>query len=191
MDDPIRETSAPILSWLGGAWDRLVQFNASAATPAAASATLARTVPDATSPRILVVEDHPPLQVLTRTMLDKMGATTWLAQHGGEAYAMACETEFDLILMDLQMPVLDGLSATRKIRRFEEDHARVRVPVVAYTASVYSGCEAFWAGLGIDAVLEKPCRARELQECLLHWLPAGRVFGNARTPGRGASAQPG
>jgi two-component system, NarL family, sensor histidine kinase EvgS len=176
------DPSTPLATWFGGAWARLSAPRAGDAAPSA------QTAPDATQARILVVEDHPTFQVLTRTMLAKLGATTWLAEHGGQAYEMVCESEFDLVLMDLRMPVLDGLSATRKIRHFEHEQGRAPVPVVAYTASTYPGCESFWLDIGIDAVLEKPCSVRDLQECLLRWLPAGRVFGGVRAPGPGRAA---
>ena len=106
-----------------------------------------------------------------------------------EAVSLACSSEFDLILMDVQMPVLDGLGATRKIRRFEQEHGLARVPVVAYTSCAYSGNEPFLLDFGIDAVLEKPSTARTLQECLLSWLPAGRIVGNVRAAGRDAPMQ--
>ena len=121
--------------------------------------------------RVLVAEDEPVHQLITRARLADFGVTPMLAMDGGEAVALACELQFDFILMDLQMPVLDGLTATKQIRRFELEHERPRVPVVAYTSCTCSN-ESFVRDFGIDAVLEKPCSANALRECLTKWCPA-------------------
>ena len=110
-------------------------------------------------------------------MLSRLGVTTLLAADGAEAVALACASEFDLILMDLHMPVLDGFGATRRIRRFEQQHARARTPVVAYTSCPYPSDDPFVLQFGIDAVLAKPSSAKAFKECLLAWLPAGRTGG--------------
>lgn len=92
-----------------------------------------------------------------------------LAADGAEAVALACGHDFDLILMDLQMPVLDGLAATTQIRHFERDHSCTRAAVVAYTSGSVS--RDLLRDCGLDAVLEKPCDAKALQDCLLCWCP--------------------
>jgi CheY-like chemotaxis protein len=81
-----------------------------------------------------------------------------------QAVALARMNEFDLILMDLQMPVLDGLAATMQIRAREKARSRPRVPVLAYT-SVALGDDLLRA-CGIDGVLAKPCSASAMRECL-------------------------
>ena len=174
-------------SWFG-ALDRLGQIFG---TEVDSAPSQPPAVPEAQAlaPRVLVVEDNLSLQFLTCRMLAALGTTTTLAANGAEAVSLACSSEFDLILMDVQMPVLDGLGATRKIRRFEQEHGLARVPVVAYTSCVYHGNEPFLLDFGIDAVLEKPSTARTLQECLLSWLPAGRIVGNVRAAGRAAPMQ--
>jgi CheY-like chemotaxis protein len=163
-------------------WGRLERFLAADITrppsptvqPASMSAQI---VPDAAGPQVLVAEDNPSLQVLTCKILTGLGVRPHLAANGAEAVALACANEFDLILMDLQMPVLDGFGATRRIRRFERDNARARVPVVAYTSCPYSPTEPFLLDFGIDTVLMKPCTLQALQECLLSWIPPGRAAG--------------
>lgn len=126
--------------------------------------------PFACRPRILVVDDNPSNQSDVCELLACWGITPMLAADGAEAVALACGHDFDLILMDLQMPVLDGLAATTQIRRHEREHSGTRAPVVAYTSSSVSG--SVLRDCGVDAVLEKPCDAKALQDCLLRWYPA-------------------
>ena len=104
-------------------------------------------------------------------MLSLWGISAMQAADGAEAVALACGHEFDLILMDLQMPVLDGLAATAQIRSFERQHARPRAPVVAFTSSPFSGSEPVLRACGMDAVLTKPCNAATLHACLCRWCP--------------------
>ena len=120
--------------------------------------------------RVLVVDDEPVQQLITRARLAEFGITPIQAVDGAEAVALACELPFDFILMDLQMPVLDGLTATKQIRQFEQEHKRPRVPVVAYSTSNCS--EAYVRDFGIDGVLDKPCSSVALRESLLRWCPA-------------------
>ena len=117
--------------------------------------------------RVLVVDDDRQSLAHASALLGDRGITPTLARDGAQAVALACERGFDLILMDLQMPVLDGLTATRQIRVHETERAHPRAPVVAYTscrveAQLLREC-------GVDGVLEKPCAAEALQECLLRW----------------------
>ena len=122
--------------------------------------------------RVLVVDDSPVNRMIALAQLEQLDVTPVLAKDGAEAVALACGETFDLILMDLQMPVLDGLGATAQIRRFEHEHASPRVPVVAYTSCAVDSDTAFMRNLGLDAVLEKPCDLTALRECLVRWCPA-------------------
>lgn len=132
--------------------------------------------PAGSVPRVLVVDDNPVNRMLASEMLGLWGIHPLLAADGSEAVALACELPLALILMDLQMPVLDGLGATRQIRRFELEQSRPRVPIVAYTSSVaFSSGGLGLQGFGMDDVLGKPCEAHELHECLLRWCPAASV----------------
>ena len=121
-------------------------------------------------PRVLVVDDNPSNRSDVCELLGCWGITPMLAADGAEAVALACGHDFHLILMDLQMPVLDGLAATTQIRRHEREHSGTRAPVVAYTSSSVSG--SVLRDCGLDAVLEKPCDAKTLRDCLLCWCPA-------------------
>ena len=119
--------------------------------------------------RVLVVDDNPLNLMVASEMLGYFGIRALLAADGAEAVAVTAAIRLDLILMDLQMPVLDGLGASRQIRRFELETLRARVPVVAYTS--VSGSRTQLAAHGIDDLLAKPCDIPAMRECLLRWCP--------------------
>ena len=133
-----------------------------------------------TRPCVLVADDDPANRLVASKMLACWGIETLLAADGGEAVALACELRLDLILMDLQMPVLGGMEATRQIRRFEQENQRTRVPVVAYTGSILGSDAAALRACGLDAVLAKPSSLAAFHACLLRW----------RVPGVGSGSMP-
>jgi len=116
-----------------------------------------------------VVDDNPVNLMVASEMLSYCGVKPLLASDGVEAVAIARELSLDLILMDLTMPVLDGFDATAQIRRFEHEHARARVPVVAYTATLTNSDKPRLRQCGIDAVLEKPVDVHAFQACVMRW----------------------
>jgi len=122
--------------------------------------------------RVLVVDDNPVNLMVISALMEPRGLAPLLAADGAEAVALACELHFDLILMDLQMPVLDGLTATRAIRRFETTSLRAPVPVVAYSSSA-PGADVL-AAHGLNGSLKKPCRDQDLEDCLVQWCPTYR-----------------
>jgi CheY-like chemotaxis protein len=124
-------------------------------------------------PLVLVVDDNPVNLMLASEMLSYCGIKPLLANDGAEAVALACDLRLDLILMDLTMPVLDGFDATARIRRFEHEHARPRVPVVAYTATLDGADKPRLRECGIDAVLEKPTDVHAFQACVMRWCSPG------------------
>ena len=137
---------------------------------------------------MLAVDDNPANLAVISALLDSRGLVTVLAQDGAEAVALACETDFDLILMDLQMPVLDGLSAAAAIRRCEKADSRPAVPVVAYSSMPPSA--GVLAACGIDGSLAKPCDDQELEDCLVQWCPHYRPTPTAPGfPFRGGGGQ--
>nr|PNR48425.1 hypothetical protein PHYPA_012901 [Physcomitrium patens] len=121
---------------------------------------------------ILVAEDNIVNQRVAVTLLQKWGHTTVLACNGHEAVEKSAEEDFDLILMDVQMPVLDGFQATTKIREMEKNRdpsrgKRVRfMPVVAMTAHAMSGDAERIISAGMDGYISKPLNAKKLQELL-------------------------
>lgn len=118
---------------------------------------------------VLVVDDNPSHLMMASELLERCGISAMLASDGAEAVALACEIDFDIILMDLQMPVLDGLAATSMIRRHESTHARAHIPVVAYTSLAVG--QALLAANGMNDTLAKPCSAQELSDCMARWCP--------------------
>jgi CheY-like chemotaxis protein len=193
--EPTGNKNLDTTSWFGSGWTRLEGFFSTTLARASAS-TLAKSLlpagADDLEPgrlQVLVAEDDPALQLLTCEALAALEVTPRLAANGEQAVALANAHEFDLILMDLQMPVLDGLGATMKIRRHEQERGRARVPVVAYTACAFGGNEPFLLGFGIDAVLEKPCTRQALHDCLLSWVAPRRAAGLLHEPGRGTPAR--
>jgi CheY-like chemotaxis protein len=126
---------------------------------------------------VLVVDDNPVNLMVISALIESRGLVPVLAADGAQAVTLACELHFDLILMDLQMPILDGLGATSAIRRFESSSSRPAVPVVAYSSS--SPGASVLTTHGINGSLVKPCGDQELEECLVRWCPTYR-------PARGA-----
>lgn len=125
---------------------------------------------------VLVVDDDPANLRRASDMLAFWGIRAVEACSGREAVALVRELRLDLILMDLEMPKLDGLAASRQIRRLERDHARPRVPIVACrTERDFVASEALGQS-GIDALIDKSLPAQALHDCLIRWcLPAARV----------------
>ncbi len=113
--------------------------------------------------RILLVEDNPVNQMLTMSMLQKLGAMADLARDGEEAVEKVRAGGYDLVLMDLQMPRMDGLSATRAIRGM----TGIRQPrIVALTANAMESDRQACVDAGMDDFLSKPFQAAELQDKL-------------------------
>ncbi|SPE42613.1 Sensor histidine kinase response regulator, HAMP and Hpt domain-containing [Candidatus Sulfopaludibacter sp. SbA3] len=132
---------------------------------------------------ILVAEDHPVNQQIIVRMLERHGHYTVLAGNGREALQALTRHSFDLILMDVQMPVLNGLEATRAIRRTERDSSH-HIPIVAMTAHAMKGDRELCLESGMDAYLSKPVRVRELLDILERFAPGKQSDLTAETPGR-------
>jgi CheY-like chemotaxis protein len=116
--------------------------------------------------RILVVEDNPTNQKVIVLLLKKFGCSADVASNGVEAIRAAGLAKFDAILMDCQMPVMDGFEATAEIRRNSKAH----VPIVALTANAMDGERERCIEAGMDDYLSKPVRAEELLKKLQYWI---------------------
>ena len=124
--------------------------------------------------RILVVEDNIVNRTVVTHMLQKLGCTVEIAVDGRQAVAMTAVRPIDLILMDCQMPELDGYQATGQIRDREATHAsaRARTPIVALTAYAVAGEREKCLAAGMDDFMAKPVRPNLLRDMLGRWLRA-------------------
>ena len=125
-------------------------------TPAPAFADPLETVDETPPIRILAAEDNPTNRLILSALLSPLGCDVTLVEDGKDAVdAFAC-SEFDLILMDVQMPRMDGLEATRAIRRMENEAGRPHTPVIALTANVMRHQTDAYLAAGMDDVVAKP-----------------------------------
>ncbi len=132
--------------------------------------------------RVLVAEDNIVNQQVTRRFLERLGCRVELADNGLRAVEFCAQSNLDLVLMDVQMPIMDGLAATREIRRAEA--AGRRVPIVALTASAMTDELDRCLAAGMDGLLTKPLQPLQLREMLdRHGLGIARDAGRetART----------
>jgi len=116
--------------------------------------------------RILVAEDNRVNQTLVTRMLEKMGHSVTVASNGQEALAMATQQTFDLIFMDVQMPEMDGLTATAKIREAEKNTG-THIPIVAMTAHALKGDRERCLQAGMDAYISKPISSKDVEESIM------------------------
>jgi signal transduction histidine kinase/CheY-like chemotaxis protein len=119
----------------------------------------------AKSLRVLLAEDNPVNQKMVVGMLRRMGHSTKIAVNGQEALSLWSEEAFDLVLMDVQMPVMDGLTTTRKIRERELSSGS-RVPIIAMTAHATKEYEQQCLAAGMDAYLSKPTSGQQLEDAI-------------------------
>jgi len=118
--------------------------------------------------RLLVAEDEPINRELLRELLADVGLTVDVAADGAQALAMATRTDYDLILMDMQMPVLDGLDAARRIRQLPNG---ARVPIIAATANAFTEDRARCLAAGMTDFIPKPVDPDALYALVLAYLP--------------------
>jgi CheY-like chemotaxis protein len=115
--------------------------------------------------RVLLAEDNPVNQLLATRLLEKRGHQVVVAANGREALEALGKDTYDLVLMDVQMPEMDGIEATIAIREMEKSSGR-HLPVVALTAHAMKGDQERCLDAGMDAYLSKPIRPRELDDLL-------------------------
>ncbi|AAK22918.1 ATP-binding protein [Caulobacter vibrioides] len=122
------------------------------------------------APRILVVDDNQTNRAVLLTLLGHLGADAHFAVDGRDAVAMWEQDRWDVILMDIHMPEMDGLQACQVIREGERQGGRLRTPVVAVTASVLPHERSLYVEAGMDAVVPKPVEVPKLLEVLANVL---------------------
>uniref|UniRef100_UPI0028D73367 response regulator n=1 Tax=uncultured Stenotrophomonas sp. TaxID=165438 RepID=UPI0028D73367 len=119
--------------------------------------------------RLLLVEDNSTNLLVAQRLLQVLGCTVTTAADGEQGLQQLQAHPFDLVLMDCQMPVLDGYGATRRWREQEAAQGRTRLPIVAMTANAMAGDRERCLQAGMDDYLSKPVNRESLQACLLRW----------------------
>jgi two-component system sensor histidine kinase/response regulator len=127
---------------------------------------------------ILLVEDNLVNQKLAVTLLKRWGHRVCVAENGAVALNQLTSRKFDVILMDMMMPVMDGLEATRRIRELETD---VRIPIVAMTANAMESDRERCLAAGMNDYIAKPIKAQELQVLLQRFAPLVKPVAGPRT----------
>jgi PAS domain S-box-containing protein len=122
--------------------------------------------------KILLVEDNPVNQRVAQRTLQNLAAEVTIANNGAEALERIAAATFDAVLMDCQMPVMDGFTATRRIRELESSRGIKRLPIIALTANVMSEDRENCIAAGMDAHLGKPIEPAQLIEALSRFLIA-------------------
>ncbi|WP_462322944.1 response regulator [Halochromatium sp.] len=125
--------------------------------------------------RILVTEDNPVNEKVVRMMIERLGAELVVVGNGQLAVDhLANNRDIDLVLMDVHMPVLNGLEATRLIREHEKEHDLSPIPIIAMTASALTRDRENCKAAGMNDFMSKPVKRQDLDEALAQWLPRGR-----------------
>ncbi|MGO8856679.1 MAG: response regulator [Steroidobacteraceae bacterium] len=120
--------------------------------------------------RVLLVEDNPINQEVATAMLSKLGVHITVADNGQKALDLVRDVKFDLVLMDCQMPVMDGFESTAAIRKLPNARGEP-LPIVALTANALQGDEQRCLAAGMNAFLSKPFTLAQLRALLIRWLP--------------------
>jgi len=141
---------------------------------------------------VLLVEDNFVNQKVAVRFLERLGCTVEVASNGAEGVAACLQRQFDIVLMDLQMPVMDGMAATRKIRELEISS---HTPIIALTANAMTGDRELCEAAGMDGYLTKPIEVDRLRNILAKFglekadgPIAGKVAAEVPEPPQGAAA---
>jgi CheY-like chemotaxis protein len=113
-----------------------------------------------------LAEDDPSNQLPTKLLLEKAGHEIALAENGQQVLTMLAQQDFDGILMDIHMPVMDGMEATKTIRSAENLGAKQGIPIIALTAYAMDGDRQKFLKAGMDDYLAKPVQKQDLERML-------------------------
>ena len=190
-EDHLRQAASKSLSGLlmkpvtrSGLFDAVIkQLGPRAANqaPARPQISLDARLKELAGKRILVVEDNEINQKIAREILKRMGMLPFVAASGEEALQMLEEAQYDLILMDIQMPGMDGYQTTGQIRsdaRFSAEN----LPIIAMTANAFSSDRDRALEAGLNDYLSKPVDVTKLTNALLHWIKPGGQPAPAAAP---------
>ena len=132
------------------------------------TAAAKNSIPDLDNRRILIVEDNPVNQMTLRAIVEKLGCRVVVANNGQEAVQCAEQEAFDCILMDCQMPVMDGFEATAILRK--EDNLNTATPIIAVTANAMSADKERCLAVGMNDYIKKPVKKAIIAEKLAQYL---------------------
>jgi two-component system, sensor histidine kinase and response regulator len=135
--------------------------------------------------RVLVVEDNVVNRMVALKTLERLGYHADAVENGAEALSTLCKVSYDLVLMDCQMPVMDGYEATRRIRSRQAGVLNPSVPVIAVTAHAMTGDRELCISAGMDDYVSKPVKPDVLDEMLRKWLDIGAGLSS---PGAGGAS---
>jgi signal transduction histidine kinase/DNA-binding response OmpR family regulator len=164
-------------------------FEAAGASPDAAPIAAETTHAAAVRGRILLAEDNKVNQMVAVKLLERAGYHVDTALDGVEAVSAMRRGEYDLVLMDVQMPVMDGIEATRKIRAFEGPKAKV--PIVALTADAMGGAREVYLDAGMDDYVSKPFDRKQFVATVTRWIKVSEQAATHEPAGPDVDASPG
>jgi two-component system sensor histidine kinase/response regulator len=166
-------------------------------------AVVAATVPEPAAPvrqpstgparlrKVLLAEDNPVNVEVATAMLDSLGVEVSCARNGDEALQAVRAGKYDVVLMDCQMPVMDGFAATSEIRRHERENGRARsLPIIAITANALQGDRESCLAAGMDDYLSKPFTQQQLAAVMSRWIALPLAAGAGIEGERSASPAP-
>ena len=182
--------TVPSLSDTAGSFDG--GYAAAPEPPPPAAPTAAAPVSSVADPvrpmRVLLVEDNPVNLMVGQRLLSVLGTHCDSATNGEAALLRMSASRYDLVLMDCQMPVMDGYTATRRWREHEAATGVRRLPIVAMTANAMAGDRQKCLDSGMDDYLAKPVTRGELERCLFHWHQISSQHSSADTAAPPAAA---
>ena len=141
--------------------------------PSEASAEINQKAPTLKA-HVLLVEDYEPNILVAETFLEDFGYTVALAKSGLEAFNKIKASDFDVVLMDVQMPDMNGLDATKMIRSYEREHSKAAIPIIGMTAHALIGDREHCLNAGMNDYISKPFNPDELREKISKYALASR-----------------
>jgi CheY-like chemotaxis protein/HPt (histidine-containing phosphotransfer) domain-containing protein len=133
------------------------------------------------------VEDYPTNQAIVRYLIESAGGVVAVAENGLVALEMFKDRDFDIILMDVQMPRMDGYEATREIRKLPRG---ATIPIIGMTANVFEKDRQACLAAGMNDFIPKPFELRQFHDVVAHWLTPASTAGEAPARGTADSAAP-
>jgi len=118
------------------------------------------------TPKILVVDDDAVNRQLLSIFVKEFGGTAIVASNGKEAVQLYTEHHPDLVLMDIVMPVMDGIEATRQIRAYEQDNSITEAPIIAVTGEIGALSQTACTAAGINTIVDKPFKFDHIKQAI-------------------------